>query len=392
MITRAGETALTLRLLLARLLLSLLVLPATATATESLRLIGDLRSEYAGLDRRDRDGSHSDSEEFRARVRLGVEASISPRWSARLRAAGRFSSAAGGSAFFVRSHAPTPTGLVPNQATLDEFNLAYRGEAFSLRFGRLQTKVDLPDLMAKSLSRKDSAGVEVSWTDGVELRYGRGDWQQQLILQHNARAGTSNPQRPPLSFDQGGSRVSYAYGVESTQPWGPLTLRGLHLSYLPDALATHGPLTSWSAEPAAGRDDYLALNLRAAAVFPRAQGGRFMLAGEVGRALQTPSRASLGLGDRGEVGGTALQLSANWLDLRPGHDLALLYGRAEAGWLLSPDFVPNMDLQELRYQWTVDKHSAFEFRLRRREDLGLRTDRPDRRIDKDFYVRYTYKL
>ena len=48
-----------------------------------------------------------------------------------------------------------------------------------------------------------------------------------------------------------------------------------------------------------------------------------------------------------------------------------------------------MDLQELRYQWTLDKHSAFEFRLRRREDMDLRSDRPDTRIDSDFHVRYT---
>ena len=87
-----------------------------------------------------------------------------------------------------------------------------------------------------------------------------------------------------------------------------------------------------------------------------------------------------------------MQLSANWLDLRPGHDLAVVYGRAEAGWLLSPDFVPNMDLQELRYQWSLNKHSAIEFRLRRREDLVERSDRPFTRIDRDFYLRYTYKL
>ena len=354
-------------------------------AAEGLRLVGDLRSEYAGLERRDHDGSRRYSEELRARVRLGFEASFDPRWSARVRAAGRWSSAASGSEFFVRSHAPTPSGLAPNQATLDEFNLAYRGEAFSLRFGRLQTKVDLPDLMAKSLSRKDSPSTEISWTDGLELRFGRGDWQQQLILQHNARAGTSNVQRPPLNFSGAGSRVSYVYGVESTRPWGPLTLRGLHLSYLPNALAPQGAA-------AAAREDYLALNLRAAAVFPREQGGRFMLAGEIGQALHTPTRSSLRLGDGGEVGGAALQLSANWLDLRPGHDLALVYGRAEAGWLLSPDFVPNMYLQELRYQWSLDKHSAIEFRLRRREDLVERSDRPFTRIDRDFYLRYTYKL
>ena len=102
-------------------------------------MVGDLRSEYAGLERRDHDGSRRYNEELRARVRLGFEASFDPRWSARVRAAGRWSSAASGSEFFVRSHALTPTGLAPNQATLDEFNLAYRGEAFSLRFGRLHT-------------------------------------------------------------------------------------------------------------------------------------------------------------------------------------------------------------------------------------------------------------
>jgi hypothetical protein len=51
----------------------------------------------------------------------------------------------------------------------------------------------------------------------------------------------------------------------------------------------------------------------------------------------------------------AWQLSGNWLGWRPGHDIALLVGRADAGWLLSPDFIGNMDLVELRYLWTLTR-------------------------------------
>lgn len=356
----------------------------TATAGD-LKVFGDIRAEYGHLDRRDRNGSESDVDEVRGRLRVGLESALGERWTARARVAGRYSSEASGHDFFLHGHAPSASGLTFNQATLDELNLHYRGDGFALRLGRLQTKVDMGDLMGRSLLRKDSASTDITWTDGIEVRLGSGTWQQVVHLQRNDRKGTSNAQRPPLAFDRGGSRLSYGYGLESTQARGPLVLRGMYLSYLPDALAPSGISQ-------AGREDYLAISIRAAAAFPLDIGGRFLLAGELAHALDTPTRLSQRLGASGDTGGLGWQLSGNWLGIRPGHDFAVLYARAEAGWLLSPDYSANMDALELRYQWTLTPASAIELRWRRREDLAPRTDLRQTRIDRDHYLRYTFKF
>lgn len=360
----------------------LLLLPALASAQTTVA--GEIRSEYSALDRRDRDGSQSSSDEFRGRVRLGFESKLERGWSARVRVAARWSTA-GDHGLDWHTRMPQPGGLLAGQASFDELQLAWSGDRFGLRFGRLQTRADLPDLMAKALTRKDSPSTEVSWTDGIELNYRHGDWQQQLILQHNAAGGVSNVLRAPLDFSRDASRVGYQWNLSSKAALGPIDFRGLQVVYLPAALASNGLA-------AARRDDYLALSLRAAATWPLDGGSRFQLAGEIGQALDTPTRSSLRLGTRGDTRGLAWQASANWLDFAPQQALALLYGRAEAGWLISPDFQPNMDLLELRWQWTPAKHSAFEARWRRREDIDLRTDRPLSRIDRDIYVRYTYKF
>ncbi|HEX5756732.1 MAG TPA: hypothetical protein VFY12_10330, partial [Arenimonas sp.] len=345
---------------------------------------GDIRSEYSALDRRDRDGSESSNEELRGRVRLGFSSTLERGWSARVRVAARWST---GSNHGLDWHTQMPQsgGLVAGQASFDELQLGWNGERFGLRVGRLQTRADLPDVMGKTLTRKDSPSTEVTWTDGVELNFRHGDWLQQLILQRNADGGASNVLRAPLDFSRDGSRVGYSWIMSSKAALGPLDFRGLQLVYLPDALASDGLAST-------RREDYLALSLRASATWPLAGGSRFQLAGELGHALTTPTRSSLRLGTSGDSGGLALQASANWLEFASQQALALVYGRADAGWLISPDFQPNMDLVELRWQWTPAKHSAVEARWRRREDLDLRSDRGLTRIDRDVYVRYTYKF
>lgn len=367
-----------------RILLAAATLALPTLAAAQTTFAGELRTEYSALERRDRDGSESSSDEFRGRVRLGFESKFERGWSTRVRVAARWST---GVDHGLDWHAQMPQagGLVAGQASVDELQLAWNGERLGLRFGRLQTRADLPDVMCKALTRKDSPSTEVSWTDGLELNVRHGDWLQQLILQRNAEDAVSNALRAPLDFSRDRSRVGYSWIMSSKAALGPLDFRGLQLVYLPDALAGDGLVST-------RREDYLALSLRAAATWPLSGGSRFQLAGELGHALATPTRSSLHLRGVGDSEGLAWQASANWLDFAPQQALALLYGRADAGWLVSPDFQPNMDLVELRWQWAPAKHSAFEARWRRREDLDLRSDRPLTRVDRDVYVRYTYRF
>ncbi|MCF6209533.1 MAG: hypothetical protein L3K24_02405, partial [Gammaproteobacteria bacterium] len=65
--------------------------------------------------------------------------------------------------------------------------------------------------------------------------------------------------------------------------------------------------------------------------------------------------------------------------------------RADAGWLLSPDFKSNQYLAETRYRWNLAKKQRLEVRVRYRTDIeqeiGLQ-----KRKDKDLYARYTVKF
>ncbi len=56
---------------------------------DTLSWSADLRGGYYTLDRDDRDGSNDVTDEFRARIRLGLEAKLSDSWRAKARFAGR---------------------------------------------------------------------------------------------------------------------------------------------------------------------------------------------------------------------------------------------------------------------------------------------------------------
>lgn len=368
-----------------------LLLPAAALAEDAVKLLGDARVEYATLHREDRNGKEDITDEFRGRLRLGLEAAFNDAWSARLRAAGRYTSndLPGNSAHFaVHPYASTATGLDWNEGTVDEANIAWEpNKAVSLRIGRQQTGFALDDLTSKSLDRKDSPSTDVSWTDGVHLKLKHASgWSHSVIAQHNHEDGATNAQRSPLNYQDRDAGLTWFYGLENKKAWGPIVQRGLDISYLPDGLRVRGvnnPAT----------ETYAALVGRLVAAWPlNGDGFEFRLGGEYGQAFSSPSNASQRLGAQGDTGRNAFQLSANLMEIAAGHSLALVYGEADAGWLLSPDFGPNADLLELRYQWTLNKQQAIEIRARRREDLEQLTHQPQRRVDEDVYLRYTYKL
>ncbi|HSH29595.1 MAG TPA: hypothetical protein VK971_06775 [Thiohalobacter sp.] len=356
--------------------------------TENLGWSGDLRGGYYSLHRDDRDGSEDITDEFRARIRLALEARLGPAWSAKARVAGRYSTYENDNHFQIFTSAPSTDGLRRGDSTIDEFYVAYRpDERWQVKLGRLQTKFELAGVAKKSLDRNDSPNVDITWTDGLHVtRRGGSGWNTHVILQRNLSAGPTNVLRSPLDFSRDDSRIMAFVSLENTEALGPVVQRAIDLSYLPEALQRDGTAT--------GRiEDYWGLVGRLAAQWPLGAGGtKFMLAGEAGYAPNTPTEAAMATGTGDDAGGLAGQITFNFIDIVPGHSFGLVYGQVEAGWLLSPDFRSNNSLIEGRYKWRIDSRRSIEARLRQREDLDSISGSLRDRTDRDLYVRYTHKL
>ena len=87
---------------------------------------GDLRVGYFNSHRLERDPAQvTDRDDFRVRLRYGTGIRISDVLSARVRAAGRFSTEQDRFSLVLRDHAATYEGLRLGEATLDEAHLQY---------------------------------------------------------------------------------------------------------------------------------------------------------------------------------------------------------------------------------------------------------------------------
>ena len=73
------------------------------------------------------------------------------------------------------------------------------------------------------------------------------------------------------------------------------------------------------------------------------------------------------------------------------HHIGVAIWRADACWLLSPDYRPNDRSAEVRYQWQFLPKTSMEARFRERRELehpaGSRA-----RVDRDVYVRVSHKF
>jgi hypothetical protein len=370
------------------LLCACLLLSSVTAAADGWEFGSDLRAGVFVNQRDTRSGDRDEVSEARARIRAALSREIAPGWRFRGRVAGRFGTEQEATRVFLQGHSPTPTGTRLGDVTLDELYLDYAPDAaWSLRIGRFQTKFELMGVAAKSLDRNDSPSTDVSWTDGLHWRY-RFDpgWQAHLVLQHNPARGSGTTARRPLDFADSGSRLALFSGLESTRALGPIVQRMIGVTWLPDALARDGV-------SAPAREDYLAITARLAAAWPiGADGRRWLLAAEAGHAPHTPRATVVGAGDGGHAGGNAWQASVNLENIRPGHHVGLVHGRADAGWLLSPDFRNNDRLVELRYQWRIRPNLSMEARIRRREEIDLPASAGQARVDRDLYLRLTTRF
>lgn len=370
-------------LALAVALLGATALPAQADVaiTDELSFHGDVRAGYFHLRRKDRDDTTSTDSDWRIRVRPGVKWQPTDNWTFAARLAGRFAHKQDGTRFTMDPYAP-PLGH--GEASLDQLYAQYQTEQHTVVAGRFQVAHALIGVSPKSLDRNDSGNMEIHWADGLSWTYRVADgWQTRAVIEHNHRKGASGVRNAPLGFDDGDARWSTFITLENNELQGIFAQRGISVTWLPEALYTDGTMID-------RHEDYWTVSARAALRWPIADtGSSFQLGMEGGYAPNTPSKSAVGLNGSGDSKGTAWQVSANWLDFAEGHSLGLVYGRVEAGWLQSPDFIPHQDLTEVRYQWNVDSNQLFEIRVRQRKDISRPLAAEKSRDDVDFHLHYT---
>ncbi|MDP2124245.1 MAG: hypothetical protein Q8J92_07680 [Parvibaculum sp.] len=355
-----------------------------ATAEETWTLSGDLRGGYFASESKARNGTVTEVDALRGRLRLAAERDIGADFHFRARLAGRYGQHQTGHGFHLHGYASTSTGMALGETTLDEFYLDYADESrpWSLRVGRFQNRFALEGVASKGLDRNDSPNIDVTWTDGIHYRHRiQPGWRAHLVLQHNHRNGPGAAVRAPLDFSDNGSRVAVFSGLEATESLGPIVQRMIGVTWMPEALASDG--TAFSR-----REDYITLVGRMAASWTLTDDGLRLVPGfEIGYAPNRPRATVTGSGDAGDAGGLAWQAAVSFYDIAPGHHLGLVYARIDAGWLLSGDFRGNDELSEVRYQWRFSPQWSFEARYRLREEIDVPAAAPGRREDRDFYLR-----
>ena len=353
--------------------------------TDDVAVVGDVRGGYYGSQRTDRDGSEDSTDQMIGRVRGGLVWTPTDTVSARVRVAGRYSTHDNHNFFKIFTAIPDTDGLRAGDATIDQLFVSLRPEPRAeIAIGRFQTCFELAGVSGGSLDRCDSPNTDITWTDGVHATYRTGGgWNWHLILQRNLQAGATNVRLPPLSFADDDSRVSYFGSVESNEAYCPIVQRAFDVNYLPSSLMAEDSMSG----PV---EDYIALVGRLAAQWPLFKKGTKLLAGvELGYAPNTPTKAVIGTGTTGDTGGLAWQVQLSFLDVFPAHSFALQHGRAQGGWLISPDFRNNEILYELRYEWKIVENHTLTSRIRRRDEMDLLVGAARARRDEDVFVRYT---
>lgn len=100
-----------------------------------------------------------------------------------------------------------------------------------------------------------------------------------------------------------------------------------------------------------------------------------------------------------EVSGQVWQVVVSIMGFQPDHSIGVNYARTGAGWLLSPQFRPNEELFEIRYQWRpkwearfFSRPPLFEPRFRWRKDLEQLIGSAQKRKVFDMYLRLTWEF
>ena len=358
-----------------RLLIATLATVAVAPAgadearTPVLDFSGDARLLITGDDQ--------DSEEGSVRVRAGAVWTAKPGLAVVMRAA--TSASTSGNEWGVGTYpdAQTSSGLAPGNVTLDLAHLQLEAESgLKLRIGRFQESLALPAVPDKSLDRKDSDGTGISYSDGLSAEYpvGRG-WQLLGIAQYQPDGGATNRPREPLSFDESRNPASGYFALRRSDDTGPWALTSLSYSVFPDSLVEGGSART-----------YTGLVGNVMRRVPVDGVGQLLIGGSAGYAPEIPDSVPPSRESR-----WGWQATANLVDFGPREQgFGVVYLRAGAGWLLSPDLANARWLAEARYRFAPVRGLTCELRLRYRGDTVNATPGESRGTDRDWYLRLTW--
>ena len=358
----------------------------TKLMEQGWRVSGDLRVGFIREEKDLRDGTSATETEARGRFRLGGAYNLNEWLIANARLASTCTTDECNPGIGVDNNLDTRSSIEHGTITLDEFYIhVFRRQRFDVALGRLQTKfVTRAGVFAKSLDRNNGNGFNINWTDGIHgTLHLKDESILHLISEYNDSDGPSSVRRGPLDFSDSDARLSHFVAWETQNRLGPFTQRGLDISYMPSALLKDGTESG-------PREDYVALVARSVIARPYGnKGRRFNIGAEIGYAPETPTRAAVGLPGEGDAGGLAWALSASLMEIWPNHSIGINYARAEAGWLISPQYRDNEELIEVRYLWRKTQKLAFDFRLRGRQDLEQLAAEPRKRDELDFFARFT---
>jgi hypothetical protein len=339
---------------------------ATQLLEQGWRISGDLRVGLIREEKDLRDGSSSTETEGRGRFRLGGAYNLNEWLIATARLATSCTTEECDPALSVDNSLDTRSSTSHGSITLDELYLhVFRRERFNVALGRLQTKfVTRSGVFAKSLDRNNSNGFNVNWTDGIHgTLHLKDESILHLVSEYNDPDGPSSVRRDPLDFEDSGARVSHFVAWETQNRLGPFTQRDLYAEC---------PVEGRHAVRA---DRRLRSDRHALGHCPTIRNQRY--------AIQHCSR------DRICPDGLAWALYASLMDIWPNHSIGINYARADAGWLISPQYRDNEELVEVRYLWRKTQKLALEFRLRGRQDLEQLASEPRKRDELDFFARFT---
>ena len=352
-----------------------------------LTIDGDLRPIYNAYDRERRNGTSRSDEQLGFRARFLADFGLSDSVHVGARLAGVCFVDDCNLEFVHGSTTTTSSGLKSGQFTFDELYLHwFRTERGSIAVGRLQTRAVLRSgVYAKSLDRNNSNNVNINWTDGILGIYrAQNGWRSSFVLERNDSDGASSIRHGPLDFNDSEARNTYFTGFENIDSWGLIVQRAFDVSYIPNSLLVDGNANG-------RREDYWGLVGRLVVRWPqRSEGIRLRSGLEMGYAPETPTAQAVNL--EKDADGLAWDVVVSVMDFLPGHSIGVNYAQTGSGWYLSPQFRPNEELLELRYQWRPAYFPLVEIRIRERQDLQQETTAIRKRHEIDGYFRLTWEF
>jgi hypothetical protein len=321
------------------------------------------------------------------RIRGGVTIAPASRLSATARLAMFVDKEAQGVGFQLEHRRTIQSGDI----TFDSLFLTLRPhELVKLEVGRLQTQFEIDSVVKDSLSRNDSGGLSVTWTDGMHLTLGSpSSFRVHLIGQLNPSEGPTNGvgARGPVDFSEGASRVTYYVALEAP-PIIPFTQLVADLTIIPNVLRPQGLGT----EP---KGDLIGMTVKAAADVSVGDWARPVVLHpfvEFGAMFETPQERAVGISaSESPAGPFALVGGIDLKHLGPG-DLGCQTSWIQAGYLLSPDYPNDTWSIETRYKVSVAPNAVLEIRYRHRQDIHRRIDAPDRQTDDNILARITLRF